>query len=46
MKVKWKTTKDITGEILEAAKSLSGTKIQVGVLSGEHQWLAGIHEYG
>ena len=46
MAVKWKTTKDITGEMLKAAKSLSGTKIEVGVLRGEHQWLAGIHEYG
>lgn len=30
----------------KAAKGLNGKKVNVGVLGGEHAWLAGIHEYG
>ena len=30
----------------EAADSINKKSVVVGVLSGEHQWLAGIHEYG
>lgn len=46
MAVKFKTVVDLTDDIAKAASSLSGKKVNVGVLTGEHQWLAGIHEYG
>lgn len=46
MAVKFKTVVDLTDDIAKAASSLSGKKVSVGVMSGEHQWLAGIHEYG
>jgi len=46
MGVKTKTKFDMTDKIKKAAKSLDGTAVNVGVLTGNHQWLAGIHEYG
>ena len=46
MATKFKTVLDLTEDIEAAAKGLSGKKVNVGVLSGENQWLAGIHEYG
>lgn len=46
MGVKYKTKIDLTDDIVKAIKSIDGKKVNVGVLSGEHQWLAGIHEYG
>lgn len=41
-----KTKVDLTKQIEQAAKSLDGISVEVGVIRGEHQWLAGIHEYG
>lgn len=46
MGVKFKTKFDITEKIEGNLKSLDDVKVNVGVLTGEHQWLAGIHEYG
>lgn len=45
MGYKMKTEIDLTEKIKKAMKSLDGSKVNVGVLSGEHQWLASIHEY-
>lgn len=46
MGMKMKNVKDLTAPMIATAKVLDGTKVHVGVLSGEHQWLAAIHEYG
>ena len=46
MGAKIKTKFDITDKILGAAEALDGVNLNVGVITGEHQWLAGIHEYG
>ena len=46
MGFKMKNKKDLTSKMIATAKVLNGTKVNVGVLSGEHQWLAAIHEYG
>ena len=46
MAFKMKNKLDLTGKMEASAKVLDGTKVQVGVLTGEHQWLAAIHEYG
>lgn len=37
---------DRMSNLAAAAKGLDNAKVNVGVLAGEHQWLAGIHEYG
>lgn len=46
MGIKCKTTINKLPEISASLETLNGRKIKVGVLKGEHQWLAGIHEYG
>lgn len=46
VKVRVKTTKDITKDMLKNINKLNKKSVEVGVLSGEHKWLAGIHEYG
>ena len=46
MGVKVKTTKDAFPKISATVEALNGKKVKVGVLTGENQWLAGIHEYG
>lgn len=46
MGVRVRTTVDLTKKMEKACRELNGKKIQVGVIEGEHQWLAGIHEYG
>lgn len=46
VKVSVKTTKDITKDMLKNMGKLNSKSIEVGVLTGEHKWLAGIHEYG
>lgn len=46
MAVKIKTTKNKIPSIEKNIKGLNGRGVQVGVLSGEHKWLASIHEYG
>lgn len=45
MSVKTRVVLDKIPSIINAAKSLDGTKICAGV-TGEQGWLAGIHEYG
>ena len=46
MSASYKTTVDYIDKILKNAKQVDGKKVEVGALKGEHQWLAGIHEYG
>lgn len=46
VKVKWTVKKDLLEKMQQNAKAVSGTAVEVGVIEGEHQWLAGIHEYG
>ena len=46
MGCKVKTTKNLIPEMQKTVESINGKKVQVGVLEGEHQWLAAIHEYG
>ena len=46
MSFQMKNQKDMIGKMIAQAKVLNGTKVNVGVLKGEHQWLAAIHEYG
>ena len=33
-------------EMIKRLKTVDGTAVEVGVLKGEHKWLASIHEYG
>ena len=47
LKIEIKTKKNLIPKIEKNIKSLNGKGIQVGAIgSGEHAWLAGIHEYG
>lgn len=46
MGVKIKTKIDKIPEIEKSLKSVNRKQIKIGSLEGEHQWLAGIHEYG
>lgn len=46
MGVKVKTIKDNVPNMIKQINSLNGAKINVGCLSGEHAWLASIHEFG
>ena len=46
MKAKHTTKRDNLDIIINNLKGLSGASVEVGVLEGAHQWLAGIHEYG
>lgn len=46
MGVKVKTKKDSLYKMSRSAEALNGKRVNVGVLEGEHAWLAGIHEYG
>ena len=46
MGVKWKTKKDDFPKVAATAETISGRKVQVGALTGQNAWLAGIHEYG
>jgi hypothetical protein len=46
MAVKVRTKKNLLPEMIKNVEELNGKKVQVGVLTGEHQWLAAIHEYG
>ena len=45
MKVSYKS-KDGFPDMFKRLKSVDGTAVEVGVLKGEHKWLAAIHEYG
>ena len=46
MKVKYITKDDNFPNIKRQLELVNGTGVEVGVLKGEHKWLAGIHEYG
>ena len=46
MGVKTQVKFDMTKRMKETAENLDGVNVYAGVLTGEHQWLAGIHEYG
>lgn len=46
MKVKYTTKKDGFPSMIKSLKMIDGSAVEVGVLKGEHAWLAGIHEYG
>lgn len=47
MGIKYRVEKDTLEPMLATAKSLDGTKVNVGYLDGgELAWLAAIHEYG
>lgn len=46
MGIKWKTTNNKMPEMVKLAETLNDRKVEVGVLEGESQWLAAIHEYG
>lgn len=46
MSVKIKTVKDEFPKVKATLDGFAGKKVNVGVLRGEHQYLAGIHEYG
>lgn len=46
MGVKFKAKTNKFPSMIASVKALDGKKISVGVLRGEHKWLASIHEYG
>ena len=46
LKVSSKTKTDKTKDMVKRACSINNKSVEVGVLEGEHKWLAGIHEYG
>ena len=46
MSVKFKTVVNRLPDVGKTVSLLNGRKVEVGVLKGEHAWLAGIHEYG
>lgn len=46
MKVKYKTNGDGFPNMKKRLEAINGTAVEVGVLQGEHAWLASIHEYG
>ena len=45
-KVKIATRKNDFPSMQKSIEDLNGIKVNVGVLEGEHAWLASIHEYG
>lgn len=46
MKVNYKTKGNDFPNMIKRLKAIDGTGVDVGVLNGEHKWLASIHEYG
>ena len=46
MGVSHKTVKNEFPKVRRELKAASGMAVEVGVLKGEHAWLASIHEYG
>ena len=46
MKVKYTSKSDGFPKMIKQLKLLNGNGVEVGVLKGEHAWLASIHEYG
>ena len=46
MGIRYSTQRNLLPGMVQQAKALHGKAVEVGVLDGEHAWLAGIHEYG
>lgn len=46
MKVSYKSKDDGFKSMIKRLEAIDGTAVEVGVLEGEHKWLAAIHEYG
>lgn len=46
VKIKYSSKSDDFPSMKRRLESINGTGVEVGVLKGEHAWLAGIHEYG
>lgn len=46
VKGKCTTKKNSFPDMIANLKAVNGSGVEVGVLKGEHKWLAGIHEYG
>lgn len=46
VKVSYKSKGEDFKSMIERLEELDGVSVEVGVLKGEHKWLAGIHEYG
>ena len=46
VKGKCTTKKNSFPDMIANLKAVNGAGVEVGVLKGEHKWLAGIHEYG
>lgn len=46
VKVSYDTKKDGFPDMIKRLEAVNGSAVEVGVLKGEHKWLAGIHEYG
>lgn len=46
MKVKYTTKDDDFPSMKRRLDAINGSAVEVGVLKGEHAWLASIHEYG
>lgn len=46
IKSKCTTKKNSFPDMIANLKAVNGAGVEVGVIKGEHKWLAGIHEYG
>ena len=46
IKVSYKSKDDGFRSMKKRLENINGSAIEVGVLKGEHAWLASIHEYG
>ena len=46
VRIKYSSKSDDLPSMKRRLDSINGTGVEVGVLKGEHAWLAGIHEYG
>ena len=46
MGIRYTTKRDNFPKLKKKLNALDGKSVEVGVLRGEHKWLAGIHEYG
>lgn len=42
----YRTKKDNLSKMIKQLELIDGTSVEVGVIKGEHKWLASIHEYG
>lgn len=46
MGIQYSTQKNLLPQMVQQAEKLNHKSVEVGVLDGDHAWLAGIHEYG